>query len=36
MLMKVVGPDGESKDSRLMIRPRNSSLLSEQEASTVL
>lgn len=32
ILMNAVGPDVESKDSRLMIRLRNSSLLSEQEA----
>lgn len=32
MLMYAVGPDVESKDSGLMIRPRNSSQLSEQEA----
>lgn len=30
MLMIAVGPDVESKDNRLMIRPRNSSLLSER------
>lgn len=32
VLMNAVGPDVGSKDSRLMIRPRNSSLLSEQDA----
>lgn len=32
MLIYAVGPDVESKDSGLMIRPRNSSWLSEQEA----
>lgn len=31
LLMNAVGPGVESKDSRLMIRARNSSLLSEQE-----